>query len=83
MQLSHVGTFKALKDRTFMSVNGMRYSGLISSTGNCLQTGYDDLCRSRTACGQDMLTCASVRQRGDREDMLTCASLGLFLDRIC
>jgi hypothetical protein len=68
MQLSHFGTFKALKDHTFMSVNGTKYSGLSSSTGNCLWTGYADLCISGTVCGQDKLTCASVR---------------LYVDRIC
>jgi len=68
MQLSYVGTFKALKDHTFVSVNGMRYSGLSSSTGKCVWRGYDDLCRSRTACGQDMVTCATA---------------GLFVDRVC
>ena len=68
MELSHVGTFRALKDHTFMSVNGMKYSGLSSNTGNCLRRGYNDLCKSRTACGQYMLTCATV---------------GLSVDRIC
>jgi len=68
MQLSHVGTFNALKDYPLMSANGVRYSGLSSSQGNCLQTGYADLCISETVCGQDMLTCAEV---------------GLLVDRIC
>ena len=68
MQLSHVGTLKALKDHPLMSANSVRYSGLSSSTGNCLWTGYADLCNSGAVCGQDTLTCASV---------------GLFVDRIC
>ena len=46
MQLSHVGTFKALRDHPLMSANGVRYSGLITAQG--------------IVCGQDMMTCASI-----------------------
>ena len=81
MQLSHVWTLKALKGHTFMSANGMRYSGLSSSTGNCLWTGYTD--------------CASMGLFVDRIHWLVhqqnclwtgyadCASVELFMDRIC
>jgi len=51
-----------------MSANGVSYSGLSSSPGNCLWTGYADLCTSGTICGQRTLICSSV---------------GLFVDRIC
>jgi hypothetical protein len=47
---------------------GVRYSGLSSSPGKCLWTGYADLCITGTVCGWDILTCALV---------------GLFVDGIC
>jgi len=67
MQLSHVATLKAIKDHPLMAANSVKYSGLSSSPGNCLQKGYADLCINGTVCGQDTLTCATV---------------GLFVDRI-